>query len=133
MEISSVPCGPDPAVLLAPQGEVAAEAADPRVERAGAGAVGVVPIATVVVLVCGSLEHVAGPLEGGKLDAPVGELGAKLAKSSSCDAAARIGHAVPRVDGGTAAFAPAGVRALASSSWRSARSAATRIAWWSIV
>lgn len=85
MKIGSVACGADPAVRLAAEREVAADPAVPRVDLAGAWAVGVVPVASILVLADGSLEDVEGPLDGGELDEAPVPLGAKLPKSSSCD------------------------------------------------
>ena len=84
VKIGSMPCGADPAVRLASEGEVAAGEADPRVERPRAWTVGVVAVTAVVVLAGGALEYVAGALEGCELDAAPAELGAKLSKSCSC-------------------------------------------------
>jgi hypothetical protein len=134
VKIGSVACCADPAVRLAAEDDVATEPAVAGIELAGAGAVGVVDVAAVVVLVGGALEHVDGSVDGGELALPVLLLGTKLAKSSSCGCpACPIGHAVSSADFGTAAFGPADARARASSSWRSARSAAALTAAWSIV
>lgn len=130
MIVGIVTCRSDSAVLLAASDDVAAEPAPATVDLAGAGAVRVVPIAAVGVLGGGAPEGVPGALEHGELGVSEVELVLQLPKSSNCDRPAPlIGHAVSSADFGTAAFGPDCARALAASSWRSARSAATFIAW----
>jgi hypothetical protein len=84
MIIGSVACGSDPAVLLASLDDEAADAAEARVELAGAWLVGVVVVATVVVFVDCAFENVVRAFESGELGAAVLELDAKLSKSCSC-------------------------------------------------
>ena len=84
MEIGSMACGADPAVLLAALDDVAADPAVPRVELAGAGVVGMAVVAAVVMLVDGALEDVGGAFECGELGAAVLQEDPKLSKNASC-------------------------------------------------
>jgi hypothetical protein len=90
VSIGSMACGADPSVLLTAPGDLAAEAAEPRVEISVAGLVGVVAVAAVVVLVRGALQDVEGVLEGGELGEPEVPLHAELANSGSCGRASVI-------------------------------------------
>jgi hypothetical protein len=73
MEIGSVGCAADPAVLVAAEDGRTAVVAPAPENLAGAGTIGVVAVAAARVLGEASHEHVASPLERGELGPASGD------------------------------------------------------------
>jgi hypothetical protein len=84
MEIGSMGCGADPAVLFASRDDVDAAPAPPRVDRAVAEAVGSILVTAIVALLDGLQEDVVRAFEHGEFGASDFELDAELSKSGSC-------------------------------------------------
>lgn len=95
VQIDSVACPSDPAVLLAAGDGRVAALAPPGVEPAGAWAVGVVAVAAVEMVVEPVLERVSCSLEQDEVGAEVGDLAVQSANKGSCCGSSWVMHSGP--------------------------------------